>query len=99
MRIRSDGRKFRTETEIRELVLKYESSGLTQSRFCEQEGIAESNLYRWLNEHRVGVAVSGSESQTIGSFIEVKGSKHEVNNGIHYQIELELPQGIVLRLS
>ena len=99
MQIRSDGKKFRTESEIRELVSKYKASELTQSRFCELEGIGLSSLHKWLRKYGSSESIVKSGSRTPGKFVELKDSRSIFAKGSQYQIELELPHGIVLRLS
>lgn len=96
MRITSDGRKCRTESELKELVLKYEVSGLTQSGFCEREGVGLSSLHKWLKKY--GSSHLELKPKTRVDFVELVGGARS-NEGSQYQIELELPHGIVLRLS
>ena len=100
MRIISDGRKHRTESELRELILRYEASGLTQSIFCKQEGIGLSSLHKWLKKYGGSKPRGEPKPKEAVSFVEFLGAPDsEAKGGSPYQIELELPHGITLRLS
>jgi hypothetical protein len=46
------GRKRRSRREINQLVVEFESSGLRQSEFCHQQGLALSTLQRGLKRRR-----------------------------------------------
>jgi hypothetical protein len=100
MRITSDGKKYRSESELKELISRFECSDLTQTQFCESEGIGASSLHRWL---RMYGSVSRRHRQEakvkslVNEFVSVGVS--EAEPGSQYTIELELPHGIKLRLS
>ena len=90
MRITSDGKKYRNEAELRDLVSRFKSSGQTGSEFCKLEGIGASSLYKWLKRY-------GEEPN--GSFVEVSSlESSNMKVEVHHAIELELPHGIKLRI-
>ena len=47
MRIRSDGKLFRSREEWSELIARFESSRQKGPEFCRNEGIVPTVLYKW----------------------------------------------------
>jgi len=47
MRVRSDGKLFRSREEWVELISRFESSGQKGPEFCRNEGIVPTVLYKW----------------------------------------------------
>ena len=85
MQIRADGKKFRSETEWRGIVERFESSGLKQEEFCQAEGVAKSSLLKWRKRFGAdGCAVGGT-----GQFVEVSAPERS-----GAAIEVCLPHGI-----
>jgi hypothetical protein len=80
-------RVIRSEAEWREIMGRYRASGLSQGRFCEQEGIGKSAFYRWRR-----ILVDGRAGG--GKFIEVSAGVVERRGAV----ELEFPSGLVLRV-
>lgn len=72
-----------------EIVDRFLSSGLKQQEFSEKEGISRSALYSWVKKRG-----GASSKASVGKFIDVPLKKPERES----QIELELPQGIILRI-
>lgn len=48
-------RRRRGREQVDALVARYRQSGLSVVRFCEQERVATSSLYKWLREDRAHV--------------------------------------------
>ncbi len=93
MRIRSDGKVLRSESEWHAIVLDYRKSGLGQSDYCQQHGIAKSSLFKALS--------SKTKPQSPEeSFIEIVQG-HQSNNKAQeseFRVELCLGESIVLRI-
>lgn len=47
MRVRSDGKLFRSREEWGELIARFETSGQKGPEFCRNEGIVPTVLYKW----------------------------------------------------
>jgi transposase-like protein len=92
MRIRADGRKYRSEEEKAEIVKRFEKSGQNQEQFCLAEGIAKSSLYKW--RQHLGLEPKRGANR----FVEVVAEEEELKEGVAGTIELELPHGIILRV-
>lgn len=75
----------RSEAEWQKIVSRYQSSGLSQAKFCKRECIAPSTLQKWRKR------LSGSES-----FISLPAI---IPQSSHYQLEVELPSGAVIRIK
>lgn len=93
MRVRADGRKYRTEAEKAEILQRFERSGQNQEQFCQSEGIAKSSLYKW--RRQLG---SLKADKGVNGFVEVIASESEKGKVPAGEIELELPHGIILRV-
>jgi transposase-like protein len=50
MKIKSCSRQYLTDAEKAELVAAYEGSGLSQRDFASRQGIAASNIQRWVHK-------------------------------------------------
>lgn len=61
------GRKYRSESERRELVERWAASGDGVVEFCHREGVNTSLFYKWRRRVR-GVAAGGALE-----FVELKG--------------------------
>ena len=78
------------------LVNQYETSGLTQQAFCKQHGIATSGLNKWRKRFS-----SSSEAE----FVDITRQLSQVNSQrscqpeSRWQVELQLGQGVVLRIG
>lgn len=80
----------RTPEQWRQILDKFRASGLDRKTFCEQQGLRRESLRR--AEHRL------SQTEPAGmSFVEVSASPAEPTRG--WDIELELGDGLVLRLA
>ena len=70
------------KSKMFELMVEWESSGLTRQEFCEERGIKLSNFSYWRTRYRQ--SKSASES---GSFVSVKPA-------LPVSIELIYPNGV-----
>lgn len=74
----------RGESGWRELVKRWEGSGLSHKEFCEQEGASLTCFRNWQRRFSAGPGVGG--------FIELKRKSES------WDMELDLGYGVVLRL-
>lgn len=88
MGVQYRGRTRRGESEWRRLVGRFESSRLDALSFCEKESISLSSLQRW--RRRLGEVESGA-------FVEVPVPAASSTRREAWSLEVELPDGIVLR--
>ena len=78
--------KRRTTEEIKQLVERYRTSGLTQVEYCRQVGIALSTLGRHLRRHEetgqrlIRVSV-GSATEPDHGFVLVLGNGRRIESG------------------
>lgn len=80
-------RVMRTESEWAEIMERQQASGLSQPKFCEQEGIAQSTFDRWYNR-------LGAEKRS-GKMVRVAPPAEISEPG---GVELEFPSGLILRI-
>lgn len=94
---RPKSRITRTKAQWKSLVEAFHTSGLTKTVFCKRHGIATSCLYRWeklLSEDFVpadfiDVTEPVTRAKTAGQASDVHS---------HWQVELELGAGVILRV-
>ncbi len=92
MRVLADGRVRRTATEWREILARYEASGLRASEFCKREGIARSVLAYWRRR------LQGKGEEPAGQFVEVPSGERSGGAPLTPgEMELLLPGGVTLR--
>lgn len=103
MRVLADGRVRRTEAEWRELLARFEQSGLPMTTFCERAKVPRSSFVKWRGR------AEGSTRRECGkrpvrpapAFVEwVAPSSAESpagKPGRAGEFELSLPGGVVLR--
>ena len=87
MRVLANGKVKRTEAEWREIMEKFEASGLSAAEFCEHEGIANGSFAKW----RRRLMELGDCAD---SFVELTTSQEPAALP---EMELSLPGGVVLR--
>ena len=58
MQVMSNGRVRRSETEQRQVVSRWEKSGLTPAQFCRREQIRLSSFLRWRQKERPAAGAS-----------------------------------------
>ena len=83
---------IRSESEWRQIIQNYEESQLTQDAFCQQAGIPKSSFYNW---HRRLKPTMGDRTP---NFINLSDLKTSDTNRLSWDIELDLGQGVCLRL-
>ena len=87
----SKARKYRSESEWRNLIEEQEDSSKSMTQFCEEHGIASSNYYKWRRR------LFGQSSKNSRSFKKLEpASAFALSSS---KIELELPAGIKLSIS
>jgi hypothetical protein len=82
-------RVYRRQAEWADIVARHEQSGLSRREFCEREGLALSSLSRWQQKLRAGEPPQ---------FIDVTPGQAAMSSASDWDIEVELPNGIKLRL-
>jgi putative transposase len=88
-----------SEREWRELLSRFERSGLGVEAFCRREGISAASLYRWrslLSEavDRGDVVVHGSTP----AFVDLGALNAESSARLRLDLKLDLGEGLVLHL-
>lgn len=92
MRVLADRRKRRTAAEAREIVARFEASGLTMPEFCRREGLARSVLCYWKKRLRE------AQGEAPGQFVELRMPETVDSWGLAPgELELSLPGGVTLR--
>jgi transposase-like protein len=91
-----------TEQEKTEWARRFYESGLTQSRFAREQGLAFSTLQRWVSEHRranplAGLPAVPSSDGVVPAFTELKLPSSAVEP--KWAAELSRPNGTILRLT
>ena len=81
-------RKYRSESEWREIINRYETGEQKSAEFCEAEGISKSGLSKWRSR------LLGS-TKFQGRFVELKPE----TGGDGKAVELQFPSGLVLRIT
>lgn len=90
----SGSRTRRSEAKWRETLNRFESSGLSVGVCCRREGLAVSSLHRW--RRRLSRPTSGDAAPR---FVELPSPSAPVAATGSWSIELELPDGVRLRLG
>ncbi len=71
--MKSSRSRRRSQHEIEEIVAAYHRSGLSQSAYCECEGLALSTLSKWLSKSRRGRTRQAAKRSSMESqFVPVK---------------------------
>ena len=92
MRVLSDGRVRRTESEWRSILARYERSGLSETAFCQKSKLPRSSFVKWKRR------LSGAATP-VPAFVEWMApseAAEEAPAGLG-EFELTLPGGVVLR--
>lgn len=83
---------MRSESEWRQIIQNYKESQLTQDEFCQQTGIPKSSFYNW---HR---RLKSATDDPTPNFVSLSNLNLSDSNGLSWDIELDLGQGVCLRL-
>ena len=90
-------RVMRTETQWQALLDEFNTSGLTRSAFCKQHRIATSSLYRW-QKALTGPSAADKFVDITESVAKAAPTLPVPDNNSHWQVELELGAGVILRV-
>ena len=95
MGVRGKRRRVRrTEAQWRELVARFEASGQSRAAFCAEQGVVASSFARWCQRLR-RAACQHSAVVADSVFVELAAGRDGI---AHWDVELELGAGMVLRL-
>ena len=94
MRVRADGKIFRSREEWIELIARFESSGQNGPEFCRSEGIAETTLYKWRMKLR-------RTPEVPLELVEAKFAQRPVAQDlqVHYEIRVKSGRAIIISQS
>ena len=94
MKIRSNGKVYRSESEWREIFVRYAGSGLSQECFCSQEGLALSTFNKW--QKRLDESRAGAE---LPQFLELKPELSPRDKLSVNSVEFLFPSGLQVRIG
>ena len=83
---------FRPESEWRQIIAEYESSGLTQNQFCQHAAIPKSSFYNWRKRLE-----NSAPTEEATQFIDLTNLMRQEGTR-RWEIELDLGDGIRLSL-
>lgn len=86
----------RTPQQWQQLVEQHSSSNLTQKDFCQEHGIRPATFGYW---KRKLTAASSVDQDTASSWLDLSALTAAGNPSSNWKIELDLGNGVVLRLS
>lgn len=93
-------RAYRSREEMFPLIERWQSSGQTQQRFCEEQGISLAVFGYWLRKYRE-LSDSDTESDYAGEaapgFIPLQLETALTSQSI--ALEVQLPNGVLLRFQ
>lgn len=103
MRVLSDGRIRRTQSEWRALVKKFEASGQSEAAFCRKAKLSRRSFREWRKRlagadaaPRRGLATRKPKVPRAG-FVELTAPMTAATPRSGAELELELPGGVLLR--
>ena len=82
----------RSSAQWQELFARYDASGLTVVEFCRRHEVCVSSFYRWRQAVSDTLPVSA-----MAPFVELPRAAGPITQ--RWQIELDLGDGVVLRLA
>jgi hypothetical protein len=99
----------KTETKWLQLIKDWEASGLTQTLFCEQQGVTKASFSKWRSKFMKSgecvakIKFTGSSNATYeatAGFIPFSIVNNESGTNVNTQvmIEISLPYGISLKV-
>jgi transposase len=92
MRVLTDGRVRRTESEWRSILGRYERSGLSESAFCRESKLSRSTFMKW---KRRLAGTAGPAPAFVEWIAPSEVAEEAPARGGEF--ELRLPGGVVLR--
>ena len=90
--------RYRTRGEWQEIYNTWRSSSQTQREFCEQHDITLGSFRRWSRHFRTANDDLTAVAPTRQPFVELTGTVHTEPAQAGWDIELELGQGVILRM-
>lgn len=84
----------RTSAQWQQLVQEQQSSGLSVSEFCTKHSLTESTFYLQRKKYREVTESAGLSE----SWLPLNELMHVEQDNRHWQIELKLPNGVVLTM-
>ena len=84
-------RKRGSALQWSDLLQRYESSGLTQEKFCLRHGLALSSFQRWRRRLRARRATA--------DFVEIVSASNAAPPPATWSLEVSLPGGVSLRFG
>jgi len=103
MRVLSDGRVRRTESEWRALVEKFEASGQSEAGFCRAKKLSRRSFREWRKRFeqsgpgRRRVRATRKRKTSAVGFVELTAPSLGAAPRAGAEFELELPGGVRLR--
>jgi hypothetical protein len=91
MRVQANGKVRRSRAEWRKILDRFEASGLSETVFCQREGIAKGSFSRWKHSFR---ASEGEKPAFVELSPRAQPSSVSLEAG---EMELVLPGGVCLR--
>lgn len=88
-------RKRRSEQQWQALIEAQQTSGLTVNQFCTEHNITLSNFYLRRKKH---VEQSVSDDSSVDNWLPLQNVMQVNQDERHWQIELTLPNGVVLNM-
>ncbi|WP_034431510.1 IS66 family insertion sequence element accessory protein TnpA [Candidatus Contendibacter odensensis] len=93
MKIRSNGKVYRSTSEWQEILADYRASGVKMSEYCIRHGIATQSLSK--AERRYGA--SEPDTRSFVELLPIDSRKSEPSS-VGYRVELDLGCSMVLRI-
>jgi transposase-like protein len=93
MKIRSNGRVYRTESEWRKILADYSESGLKLSDYCSRHGIVSQSLSKAQRRYGDGEF----RNRPLVEIVSIDRAKLE-GSSFGYRVELDLGSSMVLRI-
>lgn len=96
-----------TKEMVYPIIAKYFKSGELASTFYKREGLSESQFYTWrsryMKEHNIPSIVESAQAEPgfhpIQVSTPVASNKIPPSDSVSGQIELEYPNGVILRIE
>ena len=94
MRVQANGKVRRSIEEWREILARFEASGISQREFCRKEGLPLGSFSRWRRRLEGGETPHGLDT---GRFVELTPNPSPLTGLSGGDMELLLPGGVQLR--
>ncbi|MCP4384299.1 MAG: hypothetical protein GY798_23300 [Hyphomicrobiales bacterium] len=94
MRVQANGKVRRSSEEWREILDRFERSGISQREFCRKEGLPLGSFSKWKRRMDGSEMLPGMDA---GRFVELTETPSRVTGLSAGEMELSLPGGVQLR--